>query len=257
MTMKHLSTTKPSTKPIPSGPAGFAKVLVGGRVVRPDTELPFLERMVTGSGSTHLEVKPREAAILESVASNLEAGIKIVDQQELGLAKIGGKLADISLSLNTCKAPKADISVRERAQRDLEIAKACIREISQLVYADTPLFANGPSKAVTIAVPNRGDWEGINITRPDLSLPGIQTVLKGKVHGDSKDFFLDSASIRRAFDEWRTHCIENRLLWGNLKDRLHGVFRKLTEVDQGGKWTLPRFPSDPKLGPLRRPNRNN
>ena len=70
-------------------------------------------------------------------------------------------------------------------------------------------------------------------------------------------FFLDSPSIRRAFHEWRTHCIENRLLWGNLKDRLNGVFRKLTELDKGGKWMLPLFPSDPKIGPLRRPNRNN
>lgn len=255
--MKHLSSTEPITKPRPPGSAGFAKVVAGGRVVRPDFQLPFLERMVTGSGPTQQEVESREAAILESVASNLEAGINIVDQQELGLAKIGGKLADVSLSLNTCNAPKACISVRERAQQDLEVAKACIREISQFVYAGTPLFSNGPSKAVTIAVPNRGEWEGIDITRPDLNLPGIKTVLNGKVHGDSEDFFLDSPSIRRAFDEWRTHCIENRLLWGNLKDRLHGVFRKLTELDKGGKWSLPRFPNNPKLGPLRRPNRNN
>ena len=255
--MKNLSSPKPISKLPPPGPAGFAKVVAGGRVVRPDDELPFLERMVTGAGPTQLEVKSREAAVLESVASNLEAGINIVDHQELGLAKIGGKLADVSLALNSCKAPKASNKVRERAQQDLEFAKACIRETSHSVYAGTPLFANGPSKAVTIAVPNRGEWEGISITRPDLDLPGIKTVLSGKVHGDSKDFFLDSPSIRRAFDEWRTHCIENRLLWGNLKDRLHGVFRKLTELDKGGAWTLPRFPTDPKLGPLRRPNRNN
>lgn len=255
--MKNLSSPKPISKPRPSSLRGFAKVVAGGRVVRPDADLPFLERMVTGTNPTQVEVKSRESAILESVASNLEAGINIVDQQELGLAKIGGKLADISLSLNTCRAPKATISVREKAQQDLEFAKACIREISQFVYADTPLFANGPSKEITIAVPNRGEWEGLSITRPDLDLPGMKTVLNGKVHGDSDDFFLDSPSIRRAFHEWRTHCIENRLLWGNLKDRLHGVFRKLTELDKGGKWMLPLFPSDPKIGPLRRPNRNN
>ena len=111
-------------------------------------------------------MKSRESAILESVASNLEAGINIVDQQELGLAKLEASLRMYPLSLNACNAPKATISVREKAQQDLEFAKACIRETSQIVYAGTPLFANGPSKAVTIAVPNRGEWEGISITRP-------------------------------------------------------------------------------------------
>ena len=155
------------------------------------------------------------------------------------MAKIGGKLADVSLSLNTCKSPKSTISIRERAQADLEFAKSCIRDIAQTVYHDTALFSNGPTKPVTIAIPNMGEWEGIDITRPDLSLPGMQTVLNGKVHGDSKDYFLDSESIRRAFDEWRNHCIQNRLLWGNLRDRLKGVFRKLSDLENGGHWALP------------------
>ena len=256
--MKSLSSSFIASKPKPPGQAGFAKVVAGGQVIRPDAQLPFIERMITGTATPdHSKVQSRESAILESVASNIEAGINIVDRQEMGLAKIGGKLADISLSLNRCKSPKATISIREQAQADLEYAKNCIRDIAKTVYHDTALFSNGPTKPVSVAVPNQGEWEGLSITRPDLSLPGMKTVLNGKVHGDSKAFFLDSGSIRRAFDEWRTHCIQNRLLWGNLRDRLHGVFRKLTELENGGKWTLPLFPTDPKLGMLRRPNRNN
>ena len=256
--MKSLSSSFIASKPKPPGQAGFAKVVAGGQVIRPDAQLPFIERMITGSVAPDLsKVQSRESAILESVASNIEAGINIVDRQEMGLAKIGGKLADVSLSLNTCKSPKSTISIRERAQADLEFAKSCIRDIAQTVYHDTALFSNGPTKPVTIAIPNMGEWEGIDITRPDLSLPGMQTVLNGKVHGDSKDYFLDSESIRRAFDEWRNHCIQNRLLWGNLRDRLKGVFRKLSDLENGGHWALPRFPTDPKLGLLRRSNRNN
>ncbi len=213
--------------------------------------------MVTGTETTQTPQTTRETAILESVAANIEAGVRIVDQQEIGLAKIGGKLADVSLSLNKCSSPSSSLSIRERAQEDLEFAKSRILEIAQSVYANTSLFSNGPSKPITIAVPNRGEWEGIDLTRPDLGLPGMKTVLNGKVHGDSKAFFLDSPSIRRAFDEWRTHCIENRLLWGNLMDRLRGVHRKLSELRDGGSWTLPFFPTNPQNGPLRRPNRNN
>ena len=44
---------------------------------------------------------------------------------------------------------------------------------------------------------------------------------------------------------------------GNLRDRLKGVFRKLSDLENGGHWALPRFPTDPKLGLLRRSNRNN
>jgi len=259
--MKNITSSSISkliARSTPAGkPAGFARVVAGGEVVRPDNQLPFLQRMVTGYEETPSANPTRETAILQSVATNIEAGVKIVDQQEVCLAKIGGKLADVSLSLNKCQSPKANISTRERAQADLEIAKARIKEISKSVYANTPLFAEGSSKPITIAVPNMGEWEGIDITRPDLGLPGFKTVLNGKVHGDSNAFFLDSASIRRAFDEWRNHCIENRLLWGNLRDRLHGVFRKLSEIREGGSWHLPLFPTDPNNGPLRRPNRNN
>ena len=117
--MKSLSSSSVASKPKPPGQTGFAKVVAGGQVIRPDAQLPFIERMITGTATPDLsKVQSRESAILESVASNIEAGINIVDRQEMGLAKIGGKLADISLSLNRCKSPKATISIREQAQAD-------------------------------------------------------------------------------------------------------------------------------------------
>ena len=78
---------------------GFAKVVAGGRIVRLQNEnlfwkewsrveSPFnLKQMTTG---TH------EQAVLESVASNLEAGIEMVGHQEVCLAKIGGRLSEIA-----------------------------------------------------------------------------------------------------------------------------------------------------------------
>ena len=212
--MKSISSSSVVSKPNYPVRQDLPKWLPVVRSSDPTLNFPYRKNDYRYSCSDLSKVQSRESAILESVASNIEAGINIVDRQEMEKRKIGGKLADVSLSLNTCKSPKSTISIRERAQADLEFAKSCIRDIAQTVYHDTALFSNGPTKPVTIAIPNMGEWEGIDITRPDLSLPGMQTVLNGKVHGDSKDYFLDSESIRRAFDEWRNHCIQNRLLWG-------------------------------------------
>ncbi|MDG1138460.1 MAG: hypothetical protein P8N49_02945 [Opitutales bacterium] len=257
--MKDISKNQPpvaTNNPVPPTP-GFAKVVAGGRVVRPDGELPFLERMVTGTLPAKEKANARESAILASVASNIEAGINIVDAQEVGLAKIGGKLADISLALNRCKIGKISTKDGESAQVDMDAAKQAIHKVAQSVHANTSLFSQGPSKPITVAIPNRGEWEGISIDRPNLDTPGIKTLLSGKVYGDSDGYFIDSGSIKRAFTEWRNHCISNRLLWGNLMDRLHGVYRKLNDVKEGASWSLPLSPENPKIGPLRRPNRNN
>jgi len=257
--MKDITKSSKQQSPAqtPISTPGFAKVVAGGRVVRPDNKLPFLERMVTGAQDSQVAPSTKETAILESVASNIEAGIHIIDEQEVGLAKIGGKLADISLALNRCKSPKATHENYQSAQVDMEKAKVAIKQIAQSTHSNTALFSQGPSKPITVAIPNRGEWEGISIDRPNLETPGLKTVLNGKVHGSGEGYFLDSGSIKKAFDEWRNHCINNRLLWGNLMDRLHGVYRKLNDVKQGGSWHAPDSPKDPKLGPLRRPNRNN
>ena len=68
--------------------AGFAKVLAGGRVMNLQKDKPFVDRMLSDGLSTyHSESKqlnlPIEQVILESVAINLEAGVKLLDTQEL------------------------------------------------------------------------------------------------------------------------------------------------------------------------------
>ena len=71
---------------------GFAKVVAGGRIVRLRNDKPFLERMVTGGQSSEPEVPTsctHAQAVLESITSNLEAGIDMMDHQEVCLAKIG------------------------------------------------------------------------------------------------------------------------------------------------------------------------
>ena len=70
--MKSISSSSVVSKPKSPGQAGFAKVVAGGQVIRPDAQLPFIERMITGSVAPDLsKVQSRESAILESVASTL------------------------------------------------------------------------------------------------------------------------------------------------------------------------------------------
>lgn len=242
---------------------GFAKVVAGGRVTGIDSEKPYLERMVTGASQAVTQqvsqaiTKSKEQAILESVSSNLEAGIKIIDHQETALAKIGGKLSDIALCLNRVKNPKADEKERFSAQATCLLAKKEIQNLSQSTYDHAALFSNGPSKPITIAVPTQGKWEGLSVEKCDLSKPGFMVVNGGKVYGSGPGVFLDHGSISRAFSEWRTLCVQNRMQWCLLVERLQGICKTLKKISLGGSWNMPEFPKDPKLGPLRRPHRNN
>jgi hypothetical protein len=240
---------------------GFAKVIAGGRIVRLDPAKPEIERMVTGSPcSTNLESAAKSAhakAVLESVTANLEAGIGLVDRQETALAKIGGKLSEIALVLNQTKNPKTTHSDRINYQDKFEHSRDEIRKISFETHDQTALFSNGPAKPITIATPSLDAWEGLSIDRADLAKPGLQTIDRGKVFGDGPGFFLDAGSIKKAFNEWRGLCIINRLQWGLLVDRLHGVNRSFEKFRKETHWRIPLFSSKPQFGPLRRPNRNN
>ena len=71
-----------------------------------------------------------------------------------------------------------------------------------------------------------------SIDRADLGQPGIHSVMNGKVYGDGSGHYLDHDSIRRAFSEWRSLCTQNRMNWGMLMDRLHGISR----VRQNPRW---------------------
>ena len=255
----HLPQGAPaSTISVPRAIRGKDKVVAGGRVVQPNQELPPMERLVTGEGlSPGTYQSSYGQAVLESVESNIQAGVTLLDRQRMGLAKIGGRLSAIALSLNQVKSPKAKDEDRVEAQKNLENAKDTIRSIAQTAYNNTALFSNGPAKPITVAVPNRNEWEGISLERPNLSQPGLSTVLSGKVDGDKEGVFLDAGPINRAFDEWRSLCVKNRLHWAALMDRLHGVKRKLADLASGLDWSPPAFPKDQATGPLRRPNRNN
>ena len=240
---------------------GFAKVVAGGRIVRLRSDKPFLERMVLGgshSGGTELPNSSTHAqAVLESIASNLEAGIEMVDHQEVCLAKMGGRLSEIALSLNQVRAPQSNESARRESQVRFEVSRDAIRALSQSTYDNAALFSKGPAKPITIAVPTHGEWEGISIDRANIEQPGLTTIDQGKVFGEGTGYTLDVGSIKRAFNEWRTLCINNRMQWGLLMDRLHGANHSLENVISGKHWDVPDIPRNPALGPLRRPHRNN
>lgn len=234
---------------------GFAKVVAGGRIVRLRKEAPFFERLVTGeSAPTEPAVKSR--AILESVSSNLEAGIKMVDKQETCLAKIGGRLSDMALSLNKARDPNLSPESKVEAQSKFEDARDAIRKTALETYDNTALFSNGPAKPVTIAVPSGSQWEGLSVDRANLAQPGLIIMDKGKVYGDGEGYTIDPGSVKRAFDEWRQMCVSNRMQSSLLTHRLHGVKQKLRDLLQGDHWDAPTEPTS-SPGPLRRPHLQN
>ncbi len=257
VTPPHTLRPKNSTNSIKEG---FAKIIAGGRIVRPDPNKPELARMVTGDSKMVNDTALKSAhakAVLESVTTNLEAGIGLVDRQETALAKIGGKLSEIALILNQVKNPKSTEDLRIQYQSDFIESRDGIRKLALETFDQTALFSNGPAKPITIAVPTLDSWEGVSIDRANLKQPGLQTVDSGKVFGSGAGFFLDAGSIKKAFQEWRRLCLNNRLQWGLLVDRLRGVNRSFEKFRKDRNWRVPSFPSKSQLGPLKRPNRNN
>ena len=245
-----------SSKVSPKALQGFTKVLVNGRVVGVDKSKSFQDRMI-GDGMIHstIESQPYSTiALLEIVTANLEAGMKLLDKQELSLAKIGGKLSDIALSLNQAReyADKQD-----EAQCRFSQAREVVRKLVKTTFDHTVLFANGPSKPIVVAVPTFGAWEGFSIDRCDISTPGFRSIELGKVIPQVSGLLLDPSSVRRSFREWRKLCMQNRLQWHLLSDRLRHITHSLMSRAHDGKWTTPPFPEHSPDGPLRRPHRNN
>ena len=150
--------------------AGFAKVLAGGRVVGLNKEKPFADRMIADGvdfqiQDAGLDDPKVEQIILESVATNLEAGVKMLDKQEVTLARMGGRLSEMALSLNRA-AP--DLSQSNDAQSQFEESRHHFRMITKETFDHTALFSMGPSKPITIAVPVGKVWEGLSIDRCNL-----------------------------------------------------------------------------------------
>ena len=235
---------------------GFAKVVAGGRIIRLRKDVPFYERLVTGFPSATNEFEKRSRAILDSVSSNLEAGLNMVDRQETFLAKIGGRLSEMALSLNKARDPNESHANKVEAQGRYVQARDYIRKSALATYDSTALFSNGPAKPITIAVPAGNHWEGLSVDRINLAKPGLITLDNGKVYGEGSGYMLDPGSIKQAFDDWRVLCTSNRMQSSLLLDRLHGVRRKLRDILEGKHWEAPVEPTNIN-GPLRRPHLQN
>jgi hypothetical protein len=235
---------------------------VDGSFVRVDKSKPFMARMVssdsflTNLNDTHSDSK-HTLAVLESVSCNLEAGMEMLDTQENSLAKIGGRLAGIALAFNKSRSPGISEHVVKEAQLDLESAQSMIRQISKSSYKEIALFSNGASAPIAIAVPVLSRWEGLSIERSNISTPGLKTVDGGKIYGSNPGFFLDHATVKRAFTEWRKLCCNNRMQWSMLKDRFYSLKSSIEKWNHGAYWKISLPQNDSHSGPLDRPNRNN
>ncbi len=249
----------PAVKPLfPSKKllAGFAKVLVNGRVVGVDYNKPFHARMIgdcMGDQAPGSDIVNGEA-LLEAVAANLEAGMRLLDKQELVLAKLGGRLSEVALALNQSREFE---DKQDDAQDRFILARDHIRKLVKSTFDHTTLFSNGPSEPIAVAVPTLGTWEGLSINRCDISTPGLKSVDVGKVVPREYGLLLEPASVELSFSEWRKLCIHNRLQWSLLSERLYQVTHPMMQSARNGLWRSPDFPEQLPDGPLRRPHRNN
>ena len=236
--------------------AGFAKVLAGGRVVGINNQKTFADRMISDGVSKyrpkvgHGEI-PIEQVILESVATNLEAGLKLLDKQELALARMGGRLSEMALCLNRSRQ---DISLQESAQVDFSKARANFRSLAKETFDHTALFSSGPSEPIRVAVPARRHWEEYSIDRCDLKKPGFIAIDSGKVSAHTEGVFLDPKTFNRVFLEWRFLCTNNRMQWFLIRDQWKSVLRTLKHFLGGRRWIAPPFPDDPDGAPPRNPH---
>ena len=251
--------TQPTNELVKARPKleGFAKVLAGGRVVGLKREAPFVDRMIgfdLGTPPHISQPKPVEQLILESVATNLEAGVKMLDKQELALAQMGGRLSEIALALNRAREIPDS---REESQVLFERARNDLKNLSKETFDHTALFSMGASKPIVVAVPSKNKWLGLSIDRCDLAKPGLQSIDCGKVSPCATGLLLDPESISRAFDEWRRHCASNRLQWNLIYNRWQGLVSTLKHFLGGRRWIAPPFPDDADKGPLSRPHLDN
>jgi hypothetical protein len=238
---------------------GFAKVLAGGRVVGLNKEKPFADRMLADGvdfqiQDAGLDDPKVEQIILESVATNLEAGVKMLDKQEVALARMGGRLSEMALSLNRARA---DLSQSNDAQSQFEESRYHFRMITKETFDHTALFSMGASKPITIAVPVGKVWEGLSIDRCNLKTPGFDSLQVGKVSPSAKGLLLDPETFALVFQEWRHLCAGNRLQWHLVYNRWQKIVSTLKYFLGGRRWTPPLLPDESQQGGLRRPHLDN
>jgi len=239
--------------------AGFAKVLAGGRVVGLNKEKPFADRMLADGVTHHIQEAgfddPKvEQIILESVAINLEAGVKLLDKQEVALARMGGRLSEMALSLNRARA---DLDQSMEAQAKFEESRHHLQSIAKETFDHTALFSMGASKPITIAVPVGKAWEGLSIDRCNLKTPGFDALNAGKVSPSAKGLLLDPETFTLVFKEWRYLCAGNRLQWHLVYSKWQSIVSTLKYFLGGRRWTPPLLPDESKRAGLKRPHLNN
>ena len=254
-----LAQSSPPPREQRSKLAGFAKVLAGGRVVGLNKEKPFADRMLAEGVTCHIQTSglddPKvEQIILESVATNLEAGVKLLDKQEVALARMGGRLSEMALTLNRARS---DLTQAVDAQAKFEESRHHLQVIARETFDHTALFSMGQSQPITIAVPEGNVWEGLSIDRCNLRTPGFDTLNAGKVSPAAKGLLLDPQSFTLVFQEWRHLCTGNRLQWHLVYNRWQKIVSTLKYFLGGRRWTPPPLPDDAKLGGLSRPHLNN
>jgi len=246
---------KAQAKPTP------ARVVSGGAISLPDSEKPFLERMVTGSCEKTERLRESDPgyahAVLASVAVNIEAGVRYLECQESALAKIGGNLSEVAALVTATRSPHADEASRGDMQVRFEEARGEIRETSVTTHGRAALFSIGEAPPVVVTVPSSGEWEGLALDRANLGTPGMISIETGKIHGSSPGLHLDEGSIRRALDDWRKLCITNRLQWGMLVERLHRIDRRQRSIAMGEPWSVPPSPEELGHDGIRRPHQSN
>jgi hypothetical protein len=238
---------------------GFAKVLSGGRVVGLNKDKPFSDRMLADGVSIHIEKagldNPEvEQIILESVVTNLEAGVKLLDKQETALARIGSRLSEMALALNTARV---DSSRCSDAQQRFEQSRKNYVDITKATYDHTALFSMGQSKPITVVVPSGRYWEGLSIDRCNLDSPGFRAIEAGKVSPEANGLLLDPESFTQVFKEWRLLCASNRMQWHLVYQKWQCMVSTLKYFLGGRRWTAPNLPESMPNASLRRPHLNN
>ena len=241
-----LSGLKKSSFSRVNGQKGFLKVVAGGSVVRLCEHKPLVDRMlgdgvakVLNSAKTSSETSKK--VILQSVVTNLEAGVQLLDKQELVLAKIGGRLSEMALALNRSRANPDNSS---DAQIKFEKSRVQYRTFVKETFDHTALFSFGSSKPIIVAVPKLEYWELLSIDRCNIDRPGLRSLDAGKVSPSADGLLLDPEAFSRAFSEWRLLCAVNRLQWNLINSHRHRYSEKLFSLANGDDISIPPFFKD-------------
>ena len=180
--------------------AGFAKVLAGGRVVGLNKEnlLPIgcLQMELTFRFKAQDSMTPKLSKSYWNQSQPTSRQVKMLDKQEVALARMGGRLSEMALSLNRARE---DLSQSNDAQCQFEESRHHFRMITKETFDHTALFSMGASKLITIAVPAGKVWEGLSIDRCNLKTPGFDSLQAGKVSPTAKGLLLDPETFTLVF----------------------------------------------------------